>query len=155
MVRTPILVFIGFFFLASAHAFAAAPDAGTARSVAEASKRVESARAALATAVQRIEKEPPSNADLDAALAAVEALKDALNAGASFETEDLDYARTVLAARKQLRTQREYVEERRAKVGASTVRSRPSMSAWRSSRRRTPLPSRWTRPGPRWTRSRS
>jgi hypothetical protein len=124
MVRTPILVFIGFFFLASAHAFAAAPDAGTARSVAEASKRVESARAALATAVQRIEKEPPSNADLDAALAAVEALKDALNAGASFETEDLDYARTVLAARKQLRTQREYVEERRAKVHIHDFRRR-------------------------------
>jgi len=124
MVRTPILVFIGFFFFASAHAFAASPDAGTARSVAEASKRVESARAALATAVQRIEKEPPSNADLDAALAAVEALKDALNAGASFETEDLDYARTVLAARKQLRTQREYVEERRAKVHIHDFRRR-------------------------------
>ncbi|QSQ19150.1 hypothetical protein JY651_27800 [Pyxidicoccus parkwayensis] len=116
MVRPPALVFIGFLLLASAEASAAAPEAGTAKSVAEASKRVESARAALATAVQRIEKDPPSNADLDAALAAVEALKGALDSGASFETEDLDYAKTVLAARKQLRTQREYVEERRAKV---------------------------------------
>jgi hypothetical protein len=124
MVRTSILVFIGFFLFASAQASAASPDAGTARSVAEASKRVESARAALATAVQRIEKEPPSNADLDAALAAVEALKDALNAGVGFETEDLDYARTVLAARKQLRTQREYVEERRAKVHIHDFRRR-------------------------------
>lgn len=124
MVRIPILVFTGFLFFASAQASAAAPDAGTARSVAEASKRVESARAALAAAVQRIEKEPPSNADLDAALAAVEALKDALNAGTPFETEDLDYARTVLAARKQLRTQREYVEERRAKVHIHDFRRR-------------------------------
>lgn len=125
MVRTRVLVFIAFFLLASAQASAASsPDAGTAKSVAEASKRVESARAALATAVQRIEKDPPSNTDLDAALAAVDALKDALNAGASFETEDLDYAKAVLAARKQLRTQREYVEERRAKVHIFEFRRR-------------------------------
>ncbi|MCY1023436.1 hypothetical protein [Pyxidicoccus sp. MSG2] len=124
MVRTPVLVLIGFFLFASAEAVAASPDAGTARSVEEASKRVERARAALATAVQRIEKEPPSNADLDAALAAVEALKDALNAGASFETEDLEYAKTVLAARKELRTQRQYVEERRAKVHIHDFRRR-------------------------------
>jgi DNA repair exonuclease SbcCD ATPase subunit len=124
MVRTPILVLIGFILFASAHAFAAAPAAGAAKTVAEATKRVESARAALATAVQRIEKEPPSNADLDAALAAVEALKEALNAGANFETEDLDYARTVLAARKELRTHRQYVEERRAKVHIHDFRRR-------------------------------
>ena len=119
-----MLVLIGFFIFASADASAASPDAGTARSVEEASKRVERARAALVTAVQRIEKEPPSNADLDAALAAVEALKDALNAGASFETADLDYARTVLAARKELRTHRQYVDERRAKVHIHEFRRR-------------------------------
>ena len=124
MVRTPMLVLIGFFIFASADASAASPDAGTARSVEEASKRVERARAALVTAVQRIEKEPPSNADLDAAHAAVEALKDALNAGASFETADLDYARTVLAARKELRTHRQYVDERRAKVHIHEFRRR-------------------------------
>ena len=119
-----MLVLIGFFIFASADASAASPDAGTARSVEEASKRVERARAALVTAVQRIEKEPPSNADLDAALAAVEALKDALNAGASFETADLDYAKTVLAARKELRTHRQYVDERRAKVHIHEFRRR-------------------------------
>jgi hypothetical protein len=119
-----MLVLIGFFIFASADASAASPDAGTARSVEEASKRVERARAALVTAVQRIEKEPPSNADLDAAHAAVEALKDALNAGASFETADLDYARTVLAARKELRTHRQYVDERRAKVHIHEFRRR-------------------------------
>jgi len=124
MVRTPMLVLIGFFIFVSADASAASPDAGTARSVEEASKRVERARAALVTAVQRIEKEPPSNADLDAAHAAVEALKDALNAGASFETADLDYARTVLAARKELRTHRQYVDERRAKVHIHEFRRR-------------------------------
>ncbi|MDY7225342.1 hypothetical protein [Hyalangium rubrum] len=124
MVRTPVLVLIGFFLFAPVAASAAPPEAGAAKSVAEATKRVESARAALATAVQRIEKDPPSNADLDAAVAAVEALKEALNAGASFETADLDYARTVLAARKELRTRREYVDERRAKIHIHEFRRR-------------------------------
>ncbi|MCP3143126.1 hypothetical protein [Pyxidicoccus xibeiensis] len=124
MVRTSVLVLVGFFLFASAEASAASPDAGTARSVSEASKRVESARAALATAVKRIEKEPPANADLDAAVAAVEALKDALTAGAGFETEDLEYAKTVLAARRELRTHREYVDERRAKVHIHEFRRR-------------------------------
>jgi hypothetical protein len=116
MVRTSVLVFMGFLAFASLDASAAPPEVAAAKSVAEASKRLEGARAALTTAVQRIEKDPPSNADLDAALAAVEALKSALDAGASFETADLDYARAVLAARKEFRTQREYVEGRRAKV---------------------------------------
>ncbi|MFY2559332.1 hypothetical protein ACN469_16995 [Corallococcus terminator] len=124
MVRTPVLVLIGFFALASYAASAAAPTAGAARSIEEASKRVEGARAALATAVQRIEVEPPRNADLDSAVVAVEALKVALDSGASFETEDLEYAKLVLAARKQLRTQREYVDERRAKVHIHEFRRR-------------------------------
>ncbi|QDE85704.1 hypothetical protein [Myxococcus xanthus] len=124
MVRTSRLVLIGFFLLASVEASAASAEAGAARSIGEASKRVERARADLATAVQRIEVEPPRNADLDAALAAVEALKVALDAGASFETEDLEYAKLVLAARKQLRTQREYVDERRAKVHIHEYRRR-------------------------------
>lgn len=124
MVRTPALIFIGFLALASVTAVAAPPEAGPAKSVAEASKRLESARANLATAVQRIEKDPPSNADLDAALVAVEALKSALDAGASFETEDLDYARSVLAARKEYRTRREYVEARRANIQLFEFRRR-------------------------------
>ncbi|MCE9669937.1 hypothetical protein LY474_19240 [Myxococcus stipitatus] len=124
MVRPSVWVLLGVLTFASVDALAAPPEAGAAKSVQEASKRVETARANLATAVQRIEKEPPSTPDLDAALAAVEALKDALNAGASFETEDLDYAKAVLAARKQLRTHREYVEERRAKVHIHDFRRR-------------------------------
>ncbi|HYI00154.1 hypothetical protein [Hyalangium sp.] len=124
MVRTSALVFIGFFVLASVDASAASPEAGAAKSVAEATKRLESARATLTAAVQRIEKDPPSNADLDAALAAVEALKSALDAGASFETEDLEYAKAVLAARKELRTKREYVDERRAKIHIYEFRRR-------------------------------
>ncbi|WP_224372144.1 hypothetical protein [Hyalangium versicolor] len=116
MVRPSVLVVIGFLAFTSLDASAAPPEAAPAKSVAEASKRLEGARAALTAAVQRIEKDPPSNPDLDAALVAVEALKGALDAGASFETADLDYARSVLAARKELRTQREYVEGRRAKV---------------------------------------
>ncbi|MDP1827623.1 MAG: hypothetical protein Q8L48_30405 [Archangium sp.] len=90
----------------------AAPDAR----VADAQKRLDTARSSLTAAVQRIEKDPPSNPDLDAALAAVEALKTAIDAGAEAEANDLDYARAVLAARKELRTQREYVEQRRSKV---------------------------------------
>lgn len=124
MVRTPALIFIGFLVLASVPAAAAAPEAGAAKSVAEATKRLESARANLAAAVQRIEKDPPSNADLDAALAAVEALKGALDAGASFETEDLEYAKAVLAARKEYRTRREYVEARRANIQLFEFRRR-------------------------------
>ena len=124
MARIPALVFIGFFVLASVNAAVGAPEAGAAKSVAEATKRLESARAALSAAVKRIEKDPPSNADLDAALAAVEALKNALDAGASFETEDLDYAKAVLAARKEFRTNREYVEDRRAKVHIHEFRRR-------------------------------
>ena len=124
MVRTPALIFIGFLVLSSVDAPAQPSNAGAAKSVAEATKRLESARAALAAAVKRIEKDPPSNADLDAALAAVEALKNALDAGASFETEDLDYAKAVLAARKEFRTNREYVEDRRAKVHIHEFRRR-------------------------------
>ncbi|KFE67340.1 hypothetical protein [Hyalangium minutum] len=124
MVRTPTLILIGFFALASVDASAGAPEAGAAKSVAEATKRLESARTALSAAVKRIEKDPPSNADLDSALAAVDALKSALDAGASFETEDLDYAKAVLAARKEYRTQREYVDERRAKIHIFEFRRR-------------------------------
>ncbi|WP_163861597.1 hypothetical protein [Myxococcus eversor] len=124
MVRTSALVLFGFFVFASSLASAAAPEAGAAKSIEEASKRLASARAALTAAVQRIEQDPPRGADLDAALVAVEALKDALGAGASFETEDLEYAKSVLAARKQFRTDREYVDERRAKVHIHEFRRR-------------------------------
>jgi hypothetical protein len=86
------------------------------QSVSAAQQTLETARANLAKAVQRIEKDPPSTADLEAAHAAVGALKDAIDAGAEHEAKDLEYAKTVLAARKELRTQREYVEQRRANV---------------------------------------
>lgn len=124
MARTPALILIGFLALASLDAAAAPPEAGAAKTVAEATKRLETARANLAAAVKRIEKDPPSNADLDAAVAAVEALKSALDAGTSFETEDLEYAKAVLAARKEFRTQREYVDERRAKIHIFEFRRR-------------------------------
>ncbi|MBI5543078.1 MAG: hypothetical protein HY901_04270, partial [Deltaproteobacteria bacterium] len=79
-------------------------------------QKLEAARTNLAKAVQLIEKDPPATADLDAAHEAVKALKDAIDAGAAFETEDLEFARSALVARKELRTQREFVQERRAKV---------------------------------------
>ncbi|HEY3449061.1 MAG TPA: hypothetical protein VGK67_22050 [Myxococcales bacterium] len=85
-------------------------------SVADAKKALETARANLTKAIQLIDKDPPSTADLDAAPASVAALKDAIDAGAKFEGEDLDYAKAVLAARKELRTQRDYIDARRAKV---------------------------------------
>ncbi len=84
--------------------------------VAAAQQKLETARGNLTKAVQRIEKDPPETADLDAAHAAVEALKDAIDAGADLEQKDLDFAKAVLAARKELRTQREYVDQRRANV---------------------------------------
>lgn len=101
--------------LTAFQAQAGAPDAGAA-SVAAASKSLETARANLTKAVEKIQPDPPSTADLDAARDAVEALKDAIDFGANREPEDLDYARAALAARKELRTQREYVDGRRAKV---------------------------------------
>lgn len=101
--------------VAAFDAGAASPDAG-ATSVAAAQKALETASANLATAVKAIAVEPPADADLDTAHAAVGALKDAIDFGAGREQEDLDYAKAVLAARKELRTQREYVDQRRAKV---------------------------------------
>ncbi|MBX7098948.1 MAG: hypothetical protein K1X89_14660 [Myxococcaceae bacterium] len=90
--------------------------------VADATKKLESVRAALTAAVAKIQVDPPANADLDAALVAVDALKDTLADGAPFETQDLDYARLVLTARKELRTQREYVEQRRANIAIFDLR---------------------------------
>lgn len=79
-------------------------------------QKLDAARDDLTKAVERIKPDPPSNADLDAAAAAVEALKTAIDAGAELEQSDLDYAKSALAARKELRTQREYVDQRRANV---------------------------------------
>src|SRR4051794_8727166 len=97
--------------LATTDARAASPD--TSQSVAAAQDRLQKAAENLAKAVQRIEKDPPSTPDLDAAWAAVGVLKDAIDAGAAYEAADLEYAKAALAARKQLRTQRDFVEERR------------------------------------------
>jgi hypothetical protein len=103
-----------FLVAALATASLAAPDGGLP--VADAKKNLEAARAAVTAAVQRIQVEPPANEDLEAAHVAVEALKDAIDAGAAAEQEDLDYARAALAARKELRAQRDFVGQRRAKV---------------------------------------
>ncbi len=85
-------------------------------SVATALRKLEAAREQLAKAVQKIEKDPPSNPDLEAAHSAVGVLKDAVDAGAAFEAADLDYAKASLAARKELRERRAYVDQRRANV---------------------------------------
>jgi hypothetical protein len=79
-------------------------------------QKLESARKNLAAAVDKIKQDAPSNSDLDAAKDAVEALKVAIDGGADLEQSDLDYAKAALAARKELRTGRDYVEERRAKI---------------------------------------
>src|SRR5262245_28191735 len=100
--------------LSSADALGAPPDASPPISAVK--SRLQAASESFAKAVQRVEKDPPSTADLDAAWAAAGALKDAIDAGAAYEAADLEYAKAALAARKQLRTQRDFVEERRAKV---------------------------------------
>lgn len=102
----------------SVKAFAAGEDPA----VAIALKKIEAAKANLTAAVARIERDPPANADLDAAAAAVEALKTALDSGVELEAKELDYARAVLAARKELRTQREYVDHRRATIQVHDMR---------------------------------
>lgn len=84
--------------------------------VGAAHKKLEAAREHLAQAVKKVEKDPPATADLDLAHAAVGALKDAIDAAAPHETKDLELAKSMLAARKELRTQREFVDQRRANV---------------------------------------
>lgn len=89
-----------------------ADDAQAAASAAEARRKVQAAIDELAKAVKRIEKDPPSPEDLSAAERAVQALKQAVDEGVSHEAQDLEYAKTALAARKELRTSREFVERR-------------------------------------------
>ena len=112
----PALAVVSLLLFTVVDAGAAPPAKGGAPSAAAAMKTLAAARENLAKALQRIEKDPPSTADLDAAFAALEPLKNALDAGAEFEAQDLDYARASLAARKELRAQRESIEDRRAKV---------------------------------------
>jgi hypothetical protein len=90
--------------------------AGTPASAADALKKLDAARSALADAVKRIEVDPPSPQDLEAAHAAVGILKDVIDAGATEEADSLDYAKAALVARRELRTHREFVDERRGKV---------------------------------------
>ena len=116
MRTAPALVVVSLVVFSSAWADGTAPAAGGAKSAAVAAQGLEAAQKALKDAVHKIEPDPPSNADLDAAHAAVEVLKKAIDDGAAFEEQDLEYAKAALAARKELRTQREYVDDRRAKV---------------------------------------
>jgi len=87
-----------------------------AKTVAEAKKSLDAARAKLDEAIKKAQIDPPSTADLDAALTVIEEFKTAIDFGAAREAEDLDYAKAALAARKELRSQKEYVDQRRAKV---------------------------------------
>jgi hypothetical protein len=112
----PLLAAFSLVLVNVGEAHGASPVAGGVQPTSAVEQRLETARANLATAVQRIEKDPPSTEDLDAAQAAVGALKDAIDAGAELEPKDLEYAKAALAARKELRTHREYVEKRRANV---------------------------------------
>ncbi len=97
--------------LASTSASAApAPDVATA------ARNLAAARTRLADAVKRIEVDAPVLSELDAAHEAVNALKDAIDAGAGQEPNDLDYARNALAARKEVRERRDFVDARRAKL---------------------------------------
>ncbi len=97
-------------------AFVIVPALASAADAPAAAKKLEEARAKLTAAVERIKQDPPSNADLDAAHEAVEALKVVIDGGADLEQSDLEYAKAALAARKELRTQRDYVDQRRANV---------------------------------------
>lgn len=96
-------------------AFAVAAPA-PATSVAAAKQGLETARANLAAAMKKVEADAPQTSDLDAAHEALNAVKDAIDAGSSQEPNDLDYAKSALAARKELREKRDLVDARRAKV---------------------------------------
>ncbi|MBL8910106.1 MAG: hypothetical protein JNM17_05305 [Archangium sp.] len=96
--------------------FSAPALAGPAATVADAKKGLDSARAKLAEVMKKVEGDAPTTADLDAAHDALNVFKDAIDAGASQEPNDLDYAKAALAARKELREKRDFVDGRRAKV---------------------------------------
>ncbi len=117
-----VVVVLAVAFATTGQVALAQPDADTDRAASETLQRLEKARVNLEAAVQRIEKDPPSTKDLDAAHAAVEALKEAVDAAAEYEAKSLDYAKAVLAARKDLRTRREYVDDRRAKIQVHEAR---------------------------------
>ncbi|MGA9520421.1 MAG: hypothetical protein WBV82_03095 [Myxococcaceae bacterium] len=105
-------------------AFATTVHAAPDKAAAESLQQLDRARANVAAAVQRIEKDPPSTKDLDAAHVAVEALKEAIDAAAEHEAKSLEHAKAVLAARKDLRVRREYVDDRRAKIQLHDARRR-------------------------------
>lgn len=92
----------------------AAPTPAT--TVDAAKKGLDGARARLVEVMKKVEGDAPTTADLDAAHEALNAFKDAIDAGASQEPNDLDYAKAALAARKELREKRDFVDGRRAKV---------------------------------------
>lgn len=107
---------LGLCFLAQLLFFFPSTSQAAAPPASAATQKLAAAHNALTAAVARIAKDPPATADLDDAAAAVSALKEAIDAGAEFEQSDLDYARAALAARKDLRVQREYVDSRRANI---------------------------------------
>src|SRR5262249_50894608 len=98
MKAQPALILCSVVLVVTFNASGAAPDGPSGDAISAAQKSLETARANLAKAVQRIEVDPPSVGDLDAAHEAVEALKDAIDAGAQHEANDLAYAKTALAA---------------------------------------------------------
>jgi hypothetical protein len=78
--------------------------------------RLEAARADVTKAMARVHGDAPTVQDLDAAHNALTSLKDAIDQGAPQEPNDLDYARAALGARKELRADKDIVEERRSKL---------------------------------------
>jgi hypothetical protein len=102
--------------LSSALAHASGED------VARAKERLERARATLKDAIAKIERKNPSDADFEAAKAALDPLKAALDAGNELEAEDLPYAKLALEARKELRAGRERIEKRRVEVKSEGLR---------------------------------
>ncbi len=82
-------------------------------SPAQAKAQLEAAESALAAAAGRLQQQPPPEADLTAAEAALATLKRALDEGSRFEPKDLEYAKAALAARKDHRAKSEYVQQRR------------------------------------------
>src|SRR5205085_587026 len=73
-------------------------------------------------AIAALKKQRPEDAELSAAATAAEGVKAALDAANELESQDLDYAKYALAARKDTRAQRELVEKRRLEVAIELAR---------------------------------
>jgi hypothetical protein len=93
------------------------PQAEPAQTIDEARAKIDLAHEKLKGAAQEIKKKDPAEAELKTAEESLAAVRAALDAGSTFETKDLAYAKYSLTVRKDIRAQGDFIRERRVEVG--------------------------------------